>query len=154
MVFLIGGNTGVDKLDFPSNADPTISKELPGTLAAGDEIEVHSGRYQQPAISWVNADPADVWDEILTVHIGVPDDRIGLADVGLNGRAGRPPKVTDRAPGDAATQAKLKVTLKLTGEEDADVLIDQLSFIMGGATIEIAGRASASLHDVRLARFG
>lgn len=139
-VFLIGGNTGVDTLDFPANADPTISKELPGTLAVGDEVEVHSGRYQQPAISWVDADPADVWLEILTVHLGVSEDRIGLADVGTAGRAGRPPKVTDRAPGDAPTQAKCKVTLKLTDAEEGDTLIDQLSFIVGGATVEIAGQ--------------
>jgi hypothetical protein len=130
-VATIAGNTGLSTLDFV---------QLTGTLIAGDEIEVHSARYVQPSLSWANRDPADIWWEIFTLHLLVPSDRIGRSDVGTAGRAGLPPRVTDRAPGDAATQAKLLVTLKLSDAETGDTLIDQLSFIMGGATIEIAGQ--------------
>jgi hypothetical protein len=139
-IFVISGNTGVDKLDFTANADPALSKELPAAFAVGDEIEVHSGQYLQPALTWVNQDPADIWWELQTVHRGIPTDRIGRSDVGTTSRSGLPPKVTDRAPGDAVTQAKCKVTLTLRKEETADKLIDQLSFIMGGSTVEIAGQ--------------
>ncbi|MDB4882887.1 MAG: hypothetical protein JWL95_1653 [Gemmatimonadetes bacterium] len=127
----IEGSTDTDKLDFIG---------LFGTLAAGDVVEVHSFTYALPDIVWIDADFADIWWELLTVYLGIPPDRIGLADVGSSARAGLPPRVTDRAPGDVATQAKLKGTFKLNKQESGDALIDQVSFILGGATIEIAGQ--------------
>jgi hypothetical protein len=133
-VWIISGNTGVDLLDFGG------SFALPAALAAGDVIEVHSGTFVQPSLSWVDRDPADIWWDLLTVQRGIPSDRIGRADVGTTGRAGLPPRVTDRAPGDATTQAKLKVSRKITDATEADALIDQVSFLLGGATIEIAGQ--------------
>lgn len=128
----ITGNTGVDRLDF---ADP-----LPDILAVNDEIEVHSARFTQPVLSWVDADPADVWWELLTVHVGITPDRLGMAGLGRAKRSGLPPTVLERAPGDAATQAKLKVTRQITDASQADQLIDELSFIMQGVTVEIAGQ--------------
>jgi hypothetical protein len=139
-IFVISGNTGVDKLDFTANADPALSKELPAAFAIGDEIEVHSGQYVQPALTWVNQDPADIWWELFTVHRSIPSDRLGRSDLGTTGRSGLPPRVTDRAPGDAATQAKLLVSLTTRAAETADRLIDQVSFLMGGTTVEIAGQ--------------
>lgn len=130
-VFTIGGNTGRRALDFVG---------LPAVFAVGDELEVHSGIYVQPGLSWIDRDPADVWWELLTIHLSVSSDLIGRGAVGVTGRAGLPPRVTDRAPGDAVTQAQLRVTLKTTGAERGDELLDQLSFILGGATIELAGR--------------
>lgn len=130
-LWTIAGNTGKRQLDFDF---------LGGTLEAGDQIEVHSGAFQQPALTWIDQDPADVWMEILTLHLLVPSDQIGFAGVGNKQRAGLPPKVTDRAPGDAALQAKCKVTLKVKDAQDASELLDQLSFIMGGTTIEIGGQ--------------
>jgi hypothetical protein len=140
MLFTISGNSGIDQLDFTPNADPALTQELPAAFAALDEIEVHSATFTQPALVWVDADPADVWYEVLTQHLGVPDDRIGLSDVGTSGRGGFPPTVEDRAPGDPGTQDKCRVTLKITEAVTGDTLIDQLSFIMGGTTIEVAGQ--------------
>jgi hypothetical protein len=133
-LYTISGNTGQDKLDF------TGGDELPHAFGFEDEIEVHSGQYLQPALAWTNADPADVWLEILTVYRGIPSTRIGRSDIGGVGRAGLPPRVTERAPGDATTQAKLRVSVRITDAEEADALIDQLSFIMGGTTVEIGGQ--------------
>jgi hypothetical protein len=111
-----------------------------GRAAVGDVLEVHSGQFSQPLLSYVDQDPADVWWDILTVRLAVPPERIGFGSAGAASRSGLPPKVTDRAPGDATTQAKLKVTLQLPAAENADELIDQLSFIMGGATVDVAGQ--------------
>jgi hypothetical protein len=95
----------------------------------------------QPALTWVNQDPADIWWEILTVHLGIPSDRIGRSDVGTTGRqrtaAARSPTARRATP---RRRRSSKVTLKLTDAETGDTLIDQLSFIMGGTTIEIAGQ--------------
>lgn len=113
---------------------------LPGTLNAGDIVEIHSGLTAQPVLQWVDQDPADIWWELLTVQRSIPPDRIGRADLGIAGRSGLPPRVTDRAPGDLVTQAKLKVTRQLQDIANCDKLIDQLSFIMGGATVEVAGQ--------------
>lgn len=113
---------------------------LPGTLVAGDIIEVHSGVTLQPQLTWVDADPADVWWEILTTHLAIPPERIGRSDLGRVANAGLPPKVTDRAPGDTTTQDKLRITLHVEDAQSADQLIDQLSFIMGGATIDNGGQ--------------
>jgi hypothetical protein len=131
---VINGSTGTTQLDFATTAPIEVD------LAAGDVIEVHSGTFAQPALEWIDADPAAVWWEILTVHLEVPPERIGRGDLGRAGRAGLPPTVLDRAPGDATTQAKLLVTLKLTEAEEASALVDQLSFIMGGCTTEIGGQ--------------
>jgi hypothetical protein len=130
--FTIAGNTGTGQLDF--------SPAMPGTLIAGDVVEVHSGTFAQPLLEWIDEDPAVIWWEILTIHLGIPNVLIGRGDLGRAGRAGLPPKVTDRAPGDATTQAKLKVTFKSTKEEGGDAMIDQLSFLMGGVTTEIGGQ--------------
>jgi hypothetical protein len=127
----IQGNTGQAQIDFSPN--------LPAALATGDTIEVHSGIFNTQSINWVDYDPADVWWEIMTVYANppIPPERIGQ---GFLPRGGRPPHVTDRAPGDATTQAKLKVTMRLTEQEPCDQLLDQVSLIMGGATVEIDGQ--------------
>ncbi|MDP9202295.1 MAG: hypothetical protein M3P26_10260, partial [Gemmatimonadota bacterium] len=125
----IQGNTGTDKLDF--------TPALPQALVAGDVIEVHSGIFQTAAVSWTNYDPADVWWEVLTNLLAIPTERIGIGSLP---RGGRPPKVTDIAPGDATTQAKRKVTGRLSEEVDGDKVLDILSAIMGGVTLEIDGQ--------------
>lgn len=126
---VLQGNTGTDRLDFVPS--------LPEALVAGDIIELHSGVYQTQALSWTNADPANIWWEILTSHLGEPGERIGS---GFLPRGGKPPKVTDIAPGDAATQSKRLVTCRVSEEEGGDELLDQLSFIMGGVTLELDGQ--------------
>ena len=125
----IAGNTGVDRLDF--------SPALPGVLAAGDVVEVHSGVYNTQVITWQDADFADIWWELLTAYEGVPPERIGHGSLP---RGGLPPKVTDRAPGNAAAQAKLKGTFRLAEQESGDEPLDQVSFHLGGATVEIDGQ--------------
>jgi hypothetical protein len=139
----IDNNTNLDKLDFTATA-------LPGTLIAGDVIEVHSAQFAQPVLQWIDTDPADIWWELFTVHLGVPPEKIGLGSAGSVGRSGLPPKITDRAPGDAPTQAKLKVTFKAKEAESADELIDQVSFLMGGVTVDIGGQfAYRQIYPVR-----
>lgn len=125
----IQGNTGTGQLDFVP--------ALPAALAAGDIIEVHSGIYQTQVVTWQDADPADVWWELWTSLVGFPPERIGL---GTLPRGGRPPTLADRAPGDVATQNKLRITRRLSEEESAYEIADQLDFIMGGATVEIDGQ--------------
>jgi hypothetical protein len=127
----IQGNTGQAQIDFTPN--------LPAALSTGDTIEVHSGIFNTQPINWVDYDPADVWWEIMTLYANPPiqPERIGQ---GFLPRGGRPPHVTDRAPGDPTTQAKLKVTMRLSEQESCDQLLDQVSLIMGGATIEIDGQ--------------
>ncbi|MGK2933695.1 MAG: hypothetical protein ACSLFE_00420 [Gemmatimonadaceae bacterium] len=125
----IAGNTGVDRLDF--------SPALPGVLAAGDVVEVHSGAYNTQVVTWQDADFADIWWELLTAHIGIPPERIGHGSLP---RGGKPPTVADRAPGNAAAQAKLKGTFRLAEQENGDEPIDQVSFHLGGATVEIDGQ--------------
>lgn len=132
MIRNVAGNTGTTQIDL---TDP-----LPAAPAIGDTFELHSASYQQPKLAWVNADPADVWWEILTVRLAVPSERIGLASVGRVGRAGLPPTLADRAPGDTATQDKLRVSLTLSDQEEGKGAIDQLSFIMQGTTLEIGGQ--------------
>jgi hypothetical protein len=124
----IQGNTSTDRLDF--------APALIEALVAGDVIEVHSGIFQTSPVSFVDADPADVWDAILAL-VPVPPERIGA---GWLARGGKPPRVTDIAPGDAATQAKLKITVRLSEEESADELLDQISTIVGGVTLEVDGQ--------------
>lgn len=128
----IAGSTTVGGIERQLDFNPG----LPDVLIAGDVIEVHSGIYNTADASWADADPADVWYDILTNYLGIVTDRIGQ---GWLPRGGLPPHVTSRAPADSATQAKLKVTMKLTSQEEAGKLLDQLSFIMGGATVEIGG---------------
>lgn len=133
----------VQTIDDNDSTHPSVvvfQTPLPGTLIAGDVVEIHSGAYAQTTLKWVNADPYDVWWDILTVQCAVPPERIGYGALGRASRSGLPPRVTERAPGDTFTQAKLNVTLELTSAEEASGLIDQLSFIMGGATVEIAGQ--------------
>lgn len=128
----IDNNTDTDKLDFAT--------ALPGVLAMGDVVEVHSAQYAQPSLTWEDADPADVWWELITDHLLIPSERIGFGGVGSASRSGIPPRITDRAPGDTATQAKLRVSLRIQEAEEADRLIDQISFILGGCTVAIAGQ--------------
>lgn len=118
----------------------SFTTALPGTLIAGDIIEVHSAQFIAPTVQWIDADPADVWLDLLTNYGAVPLERVGYGGSGQVSRSGMPPKVTDRAPGDATTQAKLKITLLLKGDEELDKLVDQVSFILGGATVCIAGQ--------------
>lgn len=128
-VAVIQGNTGIDRLDF--------SPALPEPLLAGDVIEVHSGVFQTRPVTWTDYDPADVWWEVLTDLLAIPSERVGA---GWLPRGGKPPKVTDRAPGDATTQAKLKVTGRLSEQESGDSIIEQLDTILGGVTIEVDGQ--------------
>lgn len=125
----VGGNTGTNQLD--------LTAALPGTLLAGDIIELHSGVFTAPRISWQNADPADVWEEILFTHLGIPTERVGH---GALPRGGYPPALADRAPGDTTTQNKLRVSNSISQATAADELIDQLDAIMGGVTIELDGQ--------------
>jgi hypothetical protein len=135
-VFTIASNSGVgfDKLGF--------APELPNDLAVNDVIEVHSARYERPKLTWIDTDPADIWWEILTVHLQQPAERIGRGDMGHGARAGLPPRVEDIEPDDDDAQAKRLVTIQLSGgdgESGAD-LINQLSFLLGGATIDVGGQ--------------
>lgn len=135
------GTGYVQQIDSSSGSNTVnFAEPLPGTLAAGDTVEIHSGSYAQTGLLWADADPADVWFEILTVQLNIPVDRIGRADLGRGGRGGYPPSVFDRAPDDTDTQDKLRVTFATQDQESADKLIDQLSFIMGGATVEVGGQ--------------
>lgn len=128
LLVTIQGNTSTDRLDFA----PSMTE----ALVAGDTIEVHSGIFQTAPVSWVDADAADVWDQVLSL-LAIPPERIGA---GWLPRGGKPPRVTDIAPGDAATQAKLKVTGRLSEQEAGDEILDQLSAILGGVTLEIDGQ--------------
>jgi hypothetical protein len=123
-----------------SSSSLVFQPPLPNDFAPGDLLEIHSARYTQPVLSWKDADPADIWWEIFTVHCLVPPERIGRGDMGSGGRSGLPPRVTDRAPGDPESQAKLLVTMQTKEPESAADLINQLSFIMGGATVDIGGQ--------------
>jgi hypothetical protein len=125
----IQGSTDTTKLDF--------TPALASALVAGDVIEVHSGIFQTQAVSWTNYDPADAWYEVLTNLLLIPPERIGLGSLP---RGGKPPKVTDIAPGDATTQAKRKITGRIGEEIEGDKVIDILSAIMGGVTLEIEGQ--------------
>lgn len=125
----IAGSSGTNELDFLAGVFPT-------PLAAGDTIEVHSGTLTTSVLKWQDADPADVW-YALFLAAGFPAERIGSADLP---RSGFPPRVTDFEPGDATAQAKRTVTMQLTDGESTDELLDQLSFIMGGATVERNGQ--------------
>lgn len=131
----IVGSSGTKTMIFDTGLAP-----LPGTLIAGDVVEIHSASYLQQVLTWEDEDPALIWMEILNVLLGIPVERIGRSDLGRVGRSGLPPTVADRAPGDTATQAKLKVTFATKAAEGADGLIDQLSFIMGGTTVDIGGQ--------------
>jgi hypothetical protein len=116
--------------------------ELPNDLAVNDVIEVHSARYARPLLKWVDADPADIWWEILTVHLLWPAERVGRGDMGHGARAGLPPRVEDIEPDDDDAQAQRLVTIQFSGgdgESGAD-LINQLSFLLGGATVDIGGQ--------------
>jgi hypothetical protein len=127
---VISGSTGTGQLDVAAGV-------FPGALQPGDVIEVHSGITTTPSKKWVDADPADVWDDVLAMCPNVSADRIGRGDLP---RSGRPPRLTDRFPGDAATQAKGKVSLELKEQKEAGKLLDQVSFWMGGSTVEIGGQ--------------
>lgn len=125
----IQGSTDTTKLDF--------TPALPQALVAGDVIEVHSGIFATQAVSWTDYDPADAWWEVLTNLLAIPPERIGI---GTLPRGGRPPKVTDIAPGDATTQAKRKITGRIAEETEGDKILDILSTIMGGVTLDIDGQ--------------
>lgn len=133
MLFAVAGNTGTTQIDLTSPGTPVA-------LAIGDTFELHSSIYGQPKLAWANADPADVWYEVWTTRLGVPPEKIGRADIGRAGRAGLPPKLADRAPGDTVTQNKLRVSRTITDQVEGKALSDQLSFIMGGTTVEIGGQ--------------
>jgi hypothetical protein len=132
---------GSDQLEF-LNDDTDHTHVLPSDLAIGDVIEIHSARYARPLLKWVDADPADIWWEILTVHLLWPAERIGRGDMGHGARAGLPPRVEDIEPDDDDAQAQRLVTIQFSGgdgESGAD-LINQLSFLLGGATVDIGGQ--------------
>jgi hypothetical protein len=132
-VQIITGNTSGNLLFVPA---------LPNNLIAGDVVEIHSARYKRPTLTWIDTDLADIWWEILTLHLQWPAERIGRGDMGHGARAGLPPRVEDIEPGDADAQAKRLVTLQLKGgdgESGAD-LINQVSFLLGGATVDIGGQ--------------
>jgi uncharacterized protein (UPF0297 family) len=127
-VATIQGNTSTDRLDF--------APALIEALVAGDVIEVHSGIYKTQPVTLVDVDPADAWDTVLSL-LAIPPERIGIGSLP---RGGKPPRVTDIAPGDATTQAKRKITIRLAEEEPGDELLDQISIILGGVTLEIDGQ--------------
>jgi hypothetical protein len=135
-VRIINGNDGTlpDKLTFVP--------ALPNDLVAGDVIEVHSAKYVRPALTWIDADLADIWWETLTVHLEQPAERIGRGDMGHGARAGLPPRVEDIEPGDDDAQANRLVTIQLSGDggESGADLINQISFLLGGATIDVGGQ--------------
>jgi len=128
--FPIAGSNGTQEIDLAG------ASALPVALAAGDVVEVHSGVLATEPLSWQDADPADVWYGLL-VAAGIATDRIGRSDLP---RSGYPPRVTDVAPGDATTQAKRKVSMRVKDQETAGDLLDQISYILGGATVEIGGQ--------------
>lgn len=137
---VVQGNTGTNQLDLP------LASPMPAQLAVNDVIELHSGLVAITPIVFQNVDPADAWDQVVNAA-DIPPERVGL---GYLPRGGKPPRVTDRAPGDLATQAKLRVTLELKEEESADELLDQLSFIMGGVWLEIEGQICfVQIHPLR-----
>lgn len=127
-VATIQGNTSTNRLDF--------APALVEALVAGDVIEVHSGIYKTQPVTMVDVDPADAWDTILSL-LAIPPERIGIGSLP---RGGKPPRVADIAPGDATTQAKRKITIRLAEEEPGDELLDQISTILGGVTLEIDGQ--------------
>lgn len=133
-VYEIAGNTGTDQLDFAAG-------DLPAALAAGDVIEVHSGVMQAPRLTYTDWDPAAIWRDLLENQLQIPPERIG---VGYLPRGGLPPTITDRCPGsDGAAltaQAKSKVSIELSQPESGDALLDQVSRLLGGATIELDGQ--------------
>jgi hypothetical protein len=135
-VRIINGNDGT----IPDHL--TFVPELPNDLANGDVIEIHSGRYERPLLKWEDTDFADIWWEILTIHGQQPAERIGRGDMGHGARAGLPPRVEDIEPGDEDAQAKRLVTIQLSGEdgESGADLINQISFLLGGATVDIGGQ--------------
>lgn len=136
---VVQGNTGPNQLDF-------VGGVLPAQLQVNDVIELHSGIVAIAPIRIVDMDPADAWDLVVNAA-GIPPERVGL---GYLPRGGKPPRVTDRSPGDVATQNKCKVTLDLKEEEPADELLDQLSFIMGGVWLEIDGQICyVQIHPLR-----
>jgi hypothetical protein len=63
----------------------------------------------------VDTDPADIWWEILTVHLLWPAERVGRGDMGHGARAGLPPRVEDIEPDDDDAQAQRLVTIQLSG---------------------------------------
>jgi hypothetical protein len=136
-VQVIAGNAGQSGIGTTALDFDTPGQPLPAALAAGDVIEVHSGIFQTQPVSWINYDPADAWYEVLTNLLAIPPERIGIGSLP---RGGKPPKVTDIAPGDATTQAKRKITGRLAEEVEGDKILDILSAIMGGVTIEIEGQ--------------
>jgi hypothetical protein len=109
-VRVINGNDGT----IPDHL--TFVPELPNDLANGDVIEIHSGRYERPLLKWEDADLADIWWEILTIHLQQPAERIGRGDMGHGARAGLPPRVEDIEPDDDDAQAKRLVTIQLSGD--------------------------------------
>lgn len=124
-----------------SNANQLdFTTALPSVFAVGDVVEVHSGVRAQPRLTWEDADPADVWWEILTDLLGIPPERIGHGGLGRAGRSGLPPRLADIAPGDAATQDALRVTFSTDEAEDGWNLLQQVSFIRGGSTVEVEGQ--------------
>ena len=124
----IQGNTDTDKLDF--------TPALPGALAVDDVIEVHSGAFIAAPLVWEDADPANVWHELLEL-IGIPVERVGHGSLP---RGGVPPTLAERVPGDATTQDKLRVTNKISEQKSGDDLLYQVSALMGGATVEVNGQ--------------
>jgi hypothetical protein len=149
MLFPVSGNTGTTQIDLTAPG-------MPAALAIGDTFELHSATYQQPKLSWVNADPADVWYEVWTVLLGVPAEKIGRSDMGRAGRSGLPPKLADREPDSTAggPRDKLRVSRTITDQSEGLTLIDELSFHMGGSTVEIGGQiVFRQIYDV-LDQFG
>jgi hypothetical protein len=149
MLFPVSGNTGTTQIDLTAPG-------MPAALAISDTFELHSAAYQQPKLSWANADPADVWYEVWTVLLGVPPEKIGRSDMGRVGRSGLPPKLADREPDATAGGPRDKLRVSRTVKEQAEgkALSDELSVIMGGATVEIGGQiVFRQIYDV-LDQFG
>lgn len=134
---ITGSSQGTAGAGFGNQLDFTGAHELNAVFAVNDEIEVHSGQFSEPVIEWTDADPADAWWQLLTIHIGVPPERLGRGDLP---RSGLPPSVLRIAPDDPTTQAKLKITNRITDQKEGWELLQYLSFLMGGATGEVGGQ--------------
>jgi hypothetical protein len=95
---------GSDQLEF-LNDDTDHTHVLPSDLAIERRNrESTAARYARPMLKWIDTDPADIWWEILTVHLAWPAERIGRGDMGHGARAGLPPRVEDIEPDDADAQ--------------------------------------------------